>query len=121
MGLAEAHDALLGATVGCLVGALLFLATAAFREDYALAVRATFARPNYWLVGAGVMSSLGQILYFAALNESPMSRVALVQSMEVFVTLFLGYAFLRTRETLTPALVVAALLGVSGTAFIVGF
>jgi hypothetical protein len=25
--------------------ALLFLATAAFREDYALAVRATFARP----------------------------------------------------------------------------
>ena len=83
MGLAEAHDALLGAAVGCLVGVLLFLAT-------------------------------------AALNESPMSRVALIQSMEVFVTLFLGYAFLRTRETLTPALAVAALLGVSGAAFIVG-
>jgi drug/metabolite transporter (DMT)-like permease len=121
MGLAEAHDALLGAAVGCLVGVVLFLATAVLREDYALAVRATFARPNYWLMGAGVMSSLGQILYFAALNESPMSRVALIQSMEVFVTLFLGYAFLRTRETLTPALVVAALLGVTGTAFIVGF
>ena len=99
----------------------IVLATAVLREDYALAVRATFARPNYWLMGAGVTSSLGQILYFAALNESPMSRVALIQSMEVFVTLFLGYAFLRTRETLTPALVVAALLGVSGTAFIVGF
>lgn len=121
MGLAEAHDALLGATLGCLVGALLFLATAAFNADYARAVRATFARPNFWLVGAGVMSSLGQILYFAALNESPMSRVALISSMEVFVTLFLGYAFLRRRETLTPALVVAALLGVAGTAFIVGF
>jgi drug/metabolite transporter (DMT)-like permease len=121
MGLAEAHDALLGATLGCLVGALLFLATAAFNADYARAVRATFARPNYWLVGAGVMSSLGQILYFAALNESPMSRVALISSMEVFVTLFLGYAFLRRRETLTSALVAAALLGVVGTAFIVGF
>ena len=121
MGLAEAHDALLGATLGCLVGALLFLATAAFNADYARAVHATFARPNYWLVGAGVMSSLGQILYFAALNDSPMSRVALISSMEVFVTLFLGYAFLRRRETLTPALVVAALLGVAGTAFIVGF
>jgi uncharacterized membrane protein len=121
MGLAEAHDALLGATVGCLVGGALFLATASFNADYARAVRATFARPNYWLMGAGVMSSLGQILYFAALNESPMSRVALISSMEVFVTLFLGFAFLRKRETLTPALVAAALLGVAGTALIVGF
>jgi drug/metabolite transporter (DMT)-like permease len=121
MGLAEAHDALLGAMVGCIVGTLLFLATAAFKGDYAKAVRSTFARPNSWLVGAGVMSSFGQILYFAALSESPMSRVALISSIEVFVTLFLGAAFLRKRETLTPALVLAAALGFAGTAFIVSF
>jgi drug/metabolite transporter (DMT)-like permease len=121
MGLAEAHDALFGAMMGCLVGVLLFLATATVSADYARAVRATFARPNYWMVGAGVMSSFGQILYFAALNQSPMSRVALISSMEVFVTLFLGFAFLRKHETLTPALVIAAVLGVAGTAFIVGF
>jgi drug/metabolite transporter (DMT)-like permease len=120
MGLAEAHDALLGATAGCIVGALLFLATAAFNRDYAAAVRETFAHPNYWLMGAGVMSSLGQIFYFAALSESPMSRVALISSIEVFVTLFLGAAFLRKRESLTPALVLAAALGFAGTAFIVG-
>lgn len=121
MGLAEAHDALLGAMVGCIVGALLFLATAAFNGNYARAVRSTFANPNYWLMGAGVMSSLGQILYFAALSESPMSRVALISSIEVFATLFLGAAFLRKRESLTPALVLAAALGFAGTAFIVGF
>lgn len=118
MGLAEAHDALLGAMVGCLVGALLFLATAAFNADYARAVRSTFVRPNLVLIAAGVMSSFGQILYFAALNEIAMSRVALISSMEVFVTLFLGFAFLRKRERLTPALLVAAVLGVIGTAFI---
>jgi drug/metabolite transporter (DMT)-like permease len=121
MGLAEAHDALLGAALGCLVGALLFLATASFNADYARAVRATFAQPNHWLIGAGVMSSLGQMLYFAALNQGPMSRVALISSMEVFVTLLLGHALLRRSETLTPALVAAAILGVAGTAFIVGF
>jgi uncharacterized membrane protein len=121
MGLDEAHDALLGTTVGCLVGALLFVATAAFNRDYARAVRSTFARPNLWLIGAGVMSSFGQILYFAALNESTMSRVALISSMEVFVTLFLGFVFLRQRERLTPPLVLAAVLGVAGTAFIVGY
>jgi drug/metabolite transporter (DMT)-like permease len=120
MGLAEAHDALLGAAVGCIVGALLFVATAAFSREYDSAVRATFARPNGWLIGAGVMSSFGQILYFAALGESPMSRVALISSVEVFVTLFLGAVVLRRRETLTPALVVAAVLGFAGTAFIVG-
>jgi drug/metabolite transporter (DMT)-like permease len=118
MGLAEAHDALLGAALGCLVGALLFLVTATISAGYARAVRSTFARPNRILIAAGVMSSFGQILYFAALNEIPMSRVALISSMEVFVTLFLGFAFLRKHESLTPALLAAAALGVAGTGFI---
>lgn len=119
MGLADAHDALLGACVGSLTGAAIFLATAAFRAEYARAVRATFARPNPWLIAAGVMSSIGQVLYFAALNLSPMSRVALISSMEVFVTLFLGFLLLRRRESLTPGVALAAMLGVGGTAAII--
>jgi len=119
MGLAEAHAAWLGACVGCLVGALFFLATAAFNRDYASAVRATFERPNPWLLAAGVMSSAGQILYFFALNWSTISRVALLGSMEIFVTLFLASVFLRRRESLTPALLAAAALGFGGGAFII--
>jgi drug/metabolite transporter (DMT)-like permease len=120
MGLADAHDAFLGAAVGCIVGAAIFAATGAVRPEYARAVKATFARPNAWLIAAGVMSSFGQILYFAALNVSPMSRVGLISSMEVFVTLFLGMALLRRTESLTPAVALAAALGVAGTAFIIG-
>jgi len=120
MGLAQAHDAFLGAAVGCAVGAVLFAATAAFNARYAAAVRGTLRHPNPWFIAAGALSSSGQVLYFAALNELPMSRVALIVSMEVFVTLFLSYAFLRRRERLTPGLVAAAILGVAGTAFIVG-
>jgi drug/metabolite transporter (DMT)-like permease len=119
MGLADAHDALLGACVGTLTGAAIFLATAAFRPEYARAVRATFRRPSPWLIGAGAMSSFGQILYFAALNVSPMSRVALISSMEVFVTLFLGSFLLRRRESLTRSVALAALLAVGGTAAII--
>ena len=121
MGLAEAHDALLGAAVGCLAGIALFLATAGFSATYAKAVRATFARPNPWLIVAGVMSSFGQIFYFAALNLNPMARVALVSSVEVFITLFLGYVFLRKREAVTWPLVGAAMLGFAGTACVIGF
>lgn len=120
MGLADAHDALLGAAVGCLAGAVLFLATSGFSPAYARAVRATFAKPNPWLIVAGVMSSFGQILYFAALNASPMARVALVSSVEVFITLFLGFVFLRKREAVTPPLVAAAALGFAGTACVIG-
>jgi drug/metabolite transporter (DMT)-like permease len=121
MGLAEAHDALLGAAVGCFAGIVLFLATAAFSGAYAKAVRATFSKPNPWLIVAGVMSSFGQIFYFAALNENPMARVALVSSVEVFITLFLGALFLRKREAVTAPLVAAAALGFAGTACVIGF
>ena len=120
MGLAEAHDALLGAAVGCVAGAALFLATAAFSETYAKAVRATFRRPSGWLLAGGTAATFGQVFYFAALNENPMARVALVSSSEVFITLLLGWIFLRRRETLTFSLVVAAFLGFAGAALVIG-
>ena len=120
MGLAEAPDAWLGAAVGSVVGAVLFVATGLFSTRYARGVRATFSRPNPWLLGAGTTSSFGQVFYFAALNTQPISRVALIVSMEVFVTLALGAVFLRKHETLTPAIAFAAALGVAGTACILG-
>jgi len=119
MGLAAAHDALLGAAVGTLGAPATKAATAPFNAANAPAGRPTLERPNPWLLAAGVMSSLGQIFYFAALNLSPMSRVALISSMEVFVTFFLAMVLLRPRERLTPAVAIAALLGVGGTALII--
>lgn len=121
MGLADAPDPWLGAAVGSLVGALLFALTAVFNEGYARALRATFRRPNPWLVGAGIASSFGQVFYFAALNTAPISRVALIVSMEVFVTLALGAIWLRRTEVLTAPVALAAVLGVAGTALILGF
>jgi hypothetical protein len=37
----------------------------------------------------------------------------------VFITLFLGALFLRKSESVTPALVLAALLGFAGTAAVI--
>ena len=118
MGLAEASDAWLGAVVGALVGAAVFAGTALFSTRYARALRAAFRRPNPWLVWAGIASSFGQVFYFAALETRPISRTALIVSMEVFVTLALGALFLRKHETLTLPVAVAAALGVAGTALI---
>jgi len=115
MGLAETPDAFLGAMVGTLVGALTFVLVGLGNARYAAAVRSTFSRPRPWLIAAGVMSSFGQVAYFFALRHEAISRVALIASMEVFITIFLSALFLRKHETFTPALAIAAILGVAGT------
>ena len=120
IGLAEAHDALLGAALGSVVGVALFLATAAFSASYARAVRSTFRRPSGWLLGAGTAATFGQVFYFAALDRAPLARVALISSSEVFITLLLGWLFLKRTETLTLPVVVAAVLGFAGAAMVIG-
>lgn len=117
-GLNDAPEPFLGACVGAVVGACLFAAVGAFSKSYGRAVRATFTRPRGWLITAGAMSSCGQILYFFALGHAAISRVALVASMEVFVTLALTAIFLRRREVVTRSVVAAAVLGVIGTALV---
>ena len=119
MGLAQAPDAYLGAAVGTLVGAALFVLAGAWNERYAAAVRDTFAKPRPWLIAAGVFSSFGQIAYFLALEASTVSRVALLVSLEVFITIFLSVIFLRRQEQLTGAVAVAAALGFAGAALVI--
>ena len=62
--------------------------------------------------------SFGQIFYFAALNVSLMSRVALITSMDVFITTVLSLAFFGER--LSARVAIAALLGFAGTVLLVG-
>src|SRR3990167_531102 len=98
-GLQETPDPLFGAMVGTLVGAMLFLVAGRFSESYRLAVQGTFRQANLWLYVAGAASSFGQIFYFAALNISPISHVALITSMETFITIALSLAFFGERPS----------------------
>ena len=115
-GLQDTADPFFGAMVGTLVGAALFVVAGRWSGAYRRAVQATWRRPKPWLYAAGVMGSFGQILYFAALNVSPMSKVALVVSMEVFFTIGLSLLFLAERLSWRVAM--AALLGCAGTALL---
>jgi drug/metabolite transporter (DMT)-like permease len=62
---------------------------------------------------------MGQLFQFSALNHAPISRVALITSMEAFITIFLTVVVFRSREKVTPSLLLAASLGAAGTAFVV--
>jgi drug/metabolite transporter (DMT)-like permease len=117
-GLHEAPDPFFGASLGCLVGALLYMAVAPFNAGYRDAVAATFKGSNRWLLAAGVASSFGQILYFAALNVSSMSRVALLVSLEVFMTM--GITMLVYGERVAARVALAAALGFVGAGLLAG-
>lgn len=120
LGLNETPDPYFGAMVGSLVGVLIFAMVATVNANYRSAIRTTLTTFNKWLYLAGVMSSFGQIAYFAALTHTSISRVALVVSLEVFVTMFLAtYVVRQSSDRISVVVVLAATLGVAGTALVI--
>jgi len=120
-GLILLPDAAFGSMIGSLVATLIYLVTALFVDKYREDVRDTFTRINPWLFAAGVSSSLGQICYFVALKYSAISQIALITSMEVFVTMFLSMIVFRNKEILTRGIMLAAVLGTSGALIVIFF
>jgi len=117
-GLLHMPDAAFGAMFGSLVGAALFVLTARFVASYRQAVHRAFTKFNPWLLTAGIFASVGQLLFFVAIDLSTVSRAAMIVSCEVFLTMGLTVLVFRGREKLSAAAMVAALLGVLGTAVI---
>lgn len=119
-GLIAMPDPNFGTLIGAVAGALTFLVAAVFLDSYRNAVRSTFSGFNGWLWLAGIMSSMGQILSFVALNYSTISRVALITSMEVVVTMLLSMWLLRSHERMSRATAVAAVMSIAGAALVIG-
>lgn len=70
---------------------------------------------------AALFTSLGHLSYFAALNHSTISKIALITSMEVFVTMFLPQVVLRSEVRLPREVVFAAVRGLLGTLLVIRF
>lgn len=118
-GLLSIPDPALGVMAGAAVGLLLFLGAALFMRSYREGVLGAFTRYNPWLLTAGVLSSIGQILFFIAIDLSSVSRAALIVSTETFMTIFISMLVFRGREKLTRSALAAALLGVAGAGVII--
>lgn len=118
-GLDEIADPFFGAMVGGVTGVILFAAMALFQEKYRYSVTQSFRTFKPWLFFGGVANSLGQIAYFCALQISTISRVALITSLEVFITMFLSVWIFKTREHLTFTVVLACIISVIGAAVII--
>ncbi|MEX2496085.1 MAG: DMT family transporter [Woeseia sp.] len=118
-GLMILPDAAFGTMAGALAGIIVFVATAGFVPSYRVDLKQTFTVFNPWLLAAGVLSSFGQLCYFVALRYSSISKIALITSMEVIVTVLLSTLIFGKKEMLTTSVIVAGLLGIFGAVIVI--
>jgi len=114
VGLSEINEPFFGTFLGAGVGVLVFILMAGFKERYSISVKTSFEKFEFWLILAGVSTSLGQIFYFLALSKIEVSRVALIASVEVVITLILSAIFLKKVESLNGTVILACILSMAG-------
>jgi drug/metabolite transporter (DMT)-like permease len=112
-------DAAFGTALGAATGIVFFLLTSGFVKSYRDDLVRTFTVFNKWFLLAGLLSSFGQISYFAALKYIGISKIALIVSMEVFMTMILSTLVFLNKEKLTGDVITAAILGFLGTVVII--
>jgi drug/metabolite transporter (DMT)-like permease len=117
-GLMEMPDPYLGTMLGASVGAFIFVIMACFKERYRITVKSTFTSFHPWLFCAGVATSVGQIFYFIALKNIEVSRVALIASIEVILTILISAFLFKTQERITRKVIIASLISMIGAVII---
>lgn len=118
LGLDVLPDAALGTCIGAMVGALWFLGAAVLRRGLGpgLHVLTVDRGAGHWLTALAL--SAGQILQFFALKAAPVVSVALLGTLEVVFSALIVVAVTRGETVAITRLVVAALLGMAGTALL---
>ncbi|HEX5451787.1 MAG TPA: DMT family transporter [Candidatus Limnocylindrales bacterium] len=111
-------DAILGAAIGSATAIIALSLSHLSRRGLGRTLRATFLRPRrlFWL--AGLMSCLGQICFFVALEFAPVSFVSVVAASETVLTVLLAALVMRRAEAITLRVVVPAALVFAGSAII---
>jgi drug/metabolite transporter (DMT)-like permease len=112
-------DAAFGTMVGALTGMVFFVITSGFINSYRDDLRKTFTVFNKWFLMAACFSTFGQIAYFMALKHIGISKIALITSMEVFMTMILSALVFLNKEKLGVDVLIAAGLGFLGTLLVI--
>lgn len=110
-------DALLGATIGCWAALAAYLALSAVRGESGTVLRTAISlRP--WFVAAGLVGSIGQLSFFAALAFAPLAHVSVVAGSETVLTVLIAALIAGRPEAITGRVVLPAILVFAGTALI---
>lgn len=120
LGLDAYPDPFMGALLGSVAAVGYYLVGCLFSAGFRKAVRTSLDRPGKWQFVAALSISVGQISQFVALRFTGVSQLALINSAEIYIAIFLSVAVFKleampSRIVLTAT--VLATLGVVLTAF----
>ncbi|WP_394236404.1 DMT family transporter [Niallia oryzisoli] len=118
-GLHEIPEPFFGTMIGAFVGILIYILISLVKKTFHQSIVSTFKHYQPWLLGAGISTSLGQILFFSALMFSDVSKVSIISSTDVIFTLILSAFIFKTYERTTKMVYMAAIVAMIGAGFIV--
>lgn len=113
LGLEDVPNPFFGALVGSLVALLHYAGGCIVSNRFRLLVWRSFSRPDPWQLLAAFCMSVGQISQFAAFLRTDVSRVAFINSVEVYLSAALAVLVFKT-ETLPSRPIQAAMALATG-------
>lgn len=117
-GLDRIPDAVFGTFVAAVAALGYYLVASVFVRDYRRAFREALTGANRWQLAAAVAVSFGQISNFGAIQFTAVSKVVMITSMEIFISMFLAVIVFKTEKRPEPATLLAALLAMAGVTLV---
>ena len=112
-GLAGVPDPFFGAFIGAATALLYYCVTGAISRTATIQVRSLYAVDRFQFAAASFIS-LGQVIQFVALNHTTVARVAVVNSVEIFLSTYLAVFIFRTERFPSALAVTATTLATIG-------
>ena len=117
-GLINLPDAPLGTLIGSVAALAYYGVGSIFVADYRRAMREVFTNVNRWQLIAAISVSCGQLLQFAAIQHTQVAKVAMIASLEVFISVFLSVYVMRAEKPPERMTVIAAIVATFGAIFV---
>ncbi len=118
LGLEDVPNPFFGALVGSLVALLHYAGGCLVSHRFRSLVWLSFSRPDPWQLLAAFCMSVGQISQFAAFLHTDVSRVAFINSVEVYLSAALAVLVFRTESLPSRPVLVAMALATVGVIMI---
>lgn len=113
-GLTEFPDAFLGALLSSLAALGYYIVGGIFSAEFRSIIAQSFRRPERWQFIAALCISVGQISQFLALGYTSVSHLALINSVEIYISAYLAVMVFRMERMPGVAVLAAAALATAG-------
>ena len=118
LGMEHVADPLFGTLVGAVVGLLWFIGRGVVSASYRRKLRASFEHLGPWRFIGALCISLGQIAQFFALQNSTVATVAIIGSLEVFMSIYIAAFVTKTESPPSVRVVLASVVAMGGAALL---